>query len=230
MSWMRTLLAPLAVCVLLLTGTVGCGSGAAREQGENGEANGVSPSPVGKVLDDTDDEGRHLREVAEGDAPDVGIEVQPDPHADGGWDVRLTLRDFRLSPAGAQTRAVAGRGLAYLFVDGRLVTRLRTPGYRLASDLVPRGTHQVTVRLYADDGTAWAVDGDPVERTAALTASEAEVTATPTSTPTSMPTSTATPTSMPTSTSKPSDAALSAPGAHTRTGGRGSPDRAGGAS
>lgn len=208
MSWTRTPLAALAVCVLLVAGTAGCGSGAARGQGENG----VSASPVGKVLDDTDDDGRHLREVDEDDAPEVGIEVQPDPVGDGGWDVRLSLRDFRLSPAGAQTRAVAGRGLAYLFVDGRLVSRLRTPEYRLASGLVPRGTHQVTVRLYADDGTAWAVDGDPVERTADLTASETEATATPTSR------------------SKPPKSALSMPGARSRTRGQGSPDRAGEAS
>ncbi|WP_031486953.1 hypothetical protein [Streptomyces bicolor] len=206
MSWTRTLLAALAVCVLLLTGTAGCGAGDAREQGENG----VSSSPVGEVLDETDDAGRHYREVDEGDAPEVGIEVQPDPVGHGSWDVRLTLRGFRLSPVGTQARAVAGRGLAYLFVDGRLVTRLRAPECRLAPGLVPRGTHQVTVRLYADDGTVWAVDGDPVESTAALTASEAETTATPTSS--------ASPT------------ALSAPGARSRTGGQGSPDRAGKAS
>jgi hypothetical protein len=205
MSWTRTPLAALAVCVLLLTGTVGCGSGDA--QGRDG----VSPSPVGKVLDDTDGAGRHYREVDEAEAPEVAIEVQPDPDsAGGGWDVRLTVTGFRFSPAGTKARAVAGRGLAYLFVDGRLVARLRAPDHRLPAGLVPRGTHQVTVRLYADDGTVWAVDGDPVESTADITASEAEATAT--STPT------------------PSTAALSAPGTHSRTGGKGSPDRAGKAS
>ncbi|MFE7274568.1 hypothetical protein [Streptomyces sp. NPDC057623] len=201
MSWTRTLLGSLAVCVLLLTGTVGCGSDAARDQGENA----ASPSPVGKVLDDTDDDGRHYREVDEGEAPEVGIEVQPDPDSGGSWDVRLSVRNFRFSPAGAGARAVAGRGLAYLFVDDRLVTRLRTPGYRLPADLVPRGTHQVTVRLYADDGTVWAVGDGPVESTADITASEAEATVT----------------------SSPSPAALSVPGARLRTGGRCSPERAG---
>ena len=205
MSWTRTLIGALAVCVLLLTGTVGCGSGAARNQGESA----VSPSPVGKVLDDTDGDGRHYREVAGGKVPEVGIEVQPDPDGgDGGWDVRLTVRNFRLSPAGTGARAVDGRGLAYLFVDKRLVTRLHTPEYRLPAALVPRGTHQVTVRLYADDGTVWAVEDGPVESTADITASEAETTVTPT----------------------PSPAALSAPGVRFRTGGRCSPERAGKAS
>ncbi|MEU8753037.1 hypothetical protein AB0C88_21375 [Streptomyces chartreusis] len=171
MPWTRSLLAASAVCVLLLTGSAACGSSDARDRGDGG----VSPSPVGKVLDDTDDDGRHYREVDKDEAPDVAIEVQPDPDGDGsGWDVRLTLHAFRFSPAGAEARAVAGRGLAYLFVDGRLVSRLRALDHRLPADLVPRGTHQVTVRLYADDGTVWAVDGDPVESTADVTASEAE--------------------------------------------------------
>ncbi|MFF5481167.1 hypothetical protein ACFY5C_28120 [Streptomyces sp. NPDC012935] len=209
MSWTRTLLAALAVCVLLLTGSAGCGSGDARQQG----ADAVSPSPVGKVLDDTDAQGQHYRAVDKGDAPEVGIEVQPDPDGgDRGWDVRLTVRNFRFSPAGAPERAVAGRGLAYLYIDDRLVARLRGPGHRLPAELVPRGTHQVTVRLYADDGTVWAVDDDPVESTADITASEAEATPTP------APASTA------------SAAALSKPATRFRTGGRGSPDRGGKAS
>ncbi|MFE9021530.1 hypothetical protein ACFYNL_23640 [Streptomyces sp. NPDC007808] len=205
MSWTRTPLTALAVCVLLLTGTVGCGSDAARGQGEHR----LSPSPAGEVLDDTDRHGRHYRETAEGHVPEVGVEVQPGPDGGGGeWDVRVTLRDFRLSPAGVKPRAVAGRGLAYLFVDDRLVTRLRTFEHRLPAGLVPRGTHHVTVRLYADDGTVWAVDGEPVESTADITASQAATAVTPT----------------------PSAEAGGAPGARPRPEGRGSRGRVGKAS
>ncbi|MEV0242469.1 hypothetical protein AB0I06_21415 [Streptomyces sp. NPDC050674] len=163
MSWTRRPFAALAVCVLLLTGSAGCGS-------DDAGRGAASPSPVGKLLEDRDPEGRPYREVAPEEAPDVGIEVQPD--AAGGWDVRLTVRNFRFSPAGAAARAVAGRGLAHLYVDGRPVARLRAPAYRLDARLVPRGTHRVTARLYADDATVWAVDGKPVESTADITASE----------------------------------------------------------
>ncbi|WP_420709067.1 hypothetical protein [Streptomyces sp. NRRL B-1140] len=142
---------------------MGCGTGEARE-------GGASTAPVGKILEGRDRDGQPLREVDPEGAPDVGIEVQPD--AAGGWDVRLTVRNFRFSPAGAAARAVAGRGLARLFVDGRPVTRLRASTYRLDARLVPRGTHHVTARLQADDGTVWAVDGTPVESTADITASE----------------------------------------------------------
>ncbi|EGX58384.1 secreted protein [Streptomyces zinciresistens K42] len=169
MSWTRNLLGASAVCVLVLAGSVGCGTDDARGRAEEAPA-----APAGKVLDDTDDQGRRYREVAARDAPEVGIEVQPDPRGGGGtWDVRLTVRRFRFSPADAEPRAVAGRGTARLFVDGRPVTELRAPAYRLPASLVPRGTHQVTVRLYADDGTVWAVDADPVQSTADVTASQA---------------------------------------------------------
>ncbi|MFI2643517.1 hypothetical protein [Streptomyces sp. NPDC018610] len=181
-SWTRGPLAALAVCVLLSVGPVGCGAGGAR-----GSTEGNSPTPVGKVIDHTDEEGRPYREVAQEEAPEVGVEVRPD--ADGSWDVRLTVRRFRFSPAGTAARATAGRGLAHLLVDGRLIGRLHAADYRLSAGLVPRGTHHVTARLYADDDTVWAVAGRPVQSTADITASPsspdpegaADVTASPSS-------------------------------------------------
>ena len=171
MSWKRGVLAALAVGALL-AGSAGCGSGGAHER-----KGGVAASPVGKVLDDTDKEGRHYREVDKKDAPEVALEVQP---ASGDtWDVRLTFRHFRFSPPGVRPVAVAGRGTAALSVDGHSLTRLRTPDYHLPGRLVPRGTHHVTVRLYADDLTVWAVHGKPVESTADITASGADETAIP---------------------------------------------------
>ena len=169
MSWTRGLLAALAVCVLLLTGSAGCGTSDAHER-----SGGQPPSPVGRLLGDTDGQGRHYREVDQPGAPEVGIEVQPD--AAKSWDVRLTVRHFRFSPAGAKREAVAGRGVARLFLDGVPVTGLRTFEYHLSAGLVPRGTHHVTARLYADDDTVWAVNGKPVESTADITASEDEST------------------------------------------------------
>ncbi|GHF81845.1 hypothetical protein [Streptomyces griseosporeus] len=167
MSWTRGFLAALAVCVLLPAGPAGCGTGDAHEQHK-----GASPSPVGKLLDHTDEEGRRYREVDGEDAPAVRVEVQP--ATGGAWDVRLHLRHFRFSPPGAKAEAVAGRGTALLFVDGRPVAELHSPSHRLTADRLPHGTHQVTARLYADDDTVWAVHGDPVESTAAITASGAE--------------------------------------------------------
>ncbi|MFE9876731.1 nuclear transport factor 2 family protein [Streptomyces sp. NPDC005784] len=160
----RGLLVALAVCALL-GGATGCGAGDAHERGV-----AVSASPVGTLLDEMDEEGRLYREVGKTGAPEVAIEIQPD--SAGSWDVRLTVRHFRFSPAGARAVPVAGRGIAHLYVDGRTVARLRSAEYQLAGHLVPRGTHHVTARLYADDGTVWAVHGKPVESTADITASD----------------------------------------------------------
>ncbi|WP_375538661.1 hypothetical protein [Streptomyces griseorubiginosus] len=172
MSWTRGLLAALAVCVVLVTGSVSCGA-----SGEQGQGDGQSVSPVGKVLGDTDGEGRHYREVDKKNAPEVGIEVQP--ATDDCWSVRLTVENFAFSPDGTAAEAVSGRGVAVLLVDDRPVTTLRTPTYRLAAAYVPQGTHKVTARLYADDGTVWAVDGDPVESTADVTASKPQTSTSP---------------------------------------------------
>jgi|SRR5690606_28256259 len=164
MSRTRSLIAALAVCAVTVAGAAGCSTRDAPE------TDAVSPSPVGDLLEDRDADGRPYREVGEQGAPEVRVEVTPDP--DGGWGVRLTLRNFRFSPQGAPKRAEAGRGLAHLYVDERLVARLRTAEHHLSARMLPRGTHQVTARLYADDGSVWAVDGEPVESTADVTVSE----------------------------------------------------------
>jgi hypothetical protein len=206
---------------------------------------------VGKLLDDTDKQGRHLRQVSKKGAPEVGIEVQPDTQ--DTWDVRLTVRHFRFSPGGTKPKPAAGRGFVALFVDDRLVTRLRGTAYRLPARLVPRGTHHVTARLYADDGTVWAVRGEPVQSTADITSSAPGATPGPSGTP--KPTATSncgahpsTPAAAPSGTSgalaapsRPPDA-VRAPGAASHaaarstagtgpcTGGRASPGRFGQAS
>ncbi|MCE3035390.1 hypothetical protein [Streptomyces sp. CMSTAAHL-2] len=173
----RGRLAAFAVCLLLTLGAAGCGTargGTGPGPGGDasaGAAGADSPSPVGKVLDGTDDSGRHLREAGGRNAPEVGVEVTPD--AADGWDVRLTFRHFRVSTPGTRPTAVTGRGPACLFVDGRRVARLYAPRYRLPGRLVPHGTHHVTARLYADDGTVWAVHGKPVQSTADITVSDA---------------------------------------------------------
>ncbi|MFC4467152.1 nuclear transport factor 2 family protein [Streptomyces xiangluensis] len=182
MSWTRGFLAALAVCALfgaLLAGITACDS-----SGGAGEGDGAEPSPVGKVLDDTDEEGRNYREVDKKRAPEVGIEVLPD--ARDGWNVRLTLGDFRFSPAGTKKSAVQGRGYALLRLDGRPLAELRDPTHHLSGSLVARGTHKITVRLHADDDTVWAVDGEPVESTADITVSD-PVPSAPTTAPTPTP-------------------------------------------
>lgn len=181
----------------------------------------MSSSPVGKILDETDKEGRHYREVDKKSAPEVAIEVQPD--SDDGWNVTLTVSRFLFSPAGAKAQPVAGHGIALLSLDGRTLATLRTTDYHLTGDLVPRGTHHVTARLYADDHTAWAVHGKPVESTADITASAPASKEPSTSTPSTTPATTPATPPAPTATVRGS-------GTGDRTGTGGSPDPGGQAS
>ncbi|MFE5138768.1 nuclear transport factor 2 family protein [Streptomyces fagopyri] len=229
MSWKRGLLAALAVCGLL-GGPAGCGSGDG-----HGRAERVSAPPVGRLLDGTDEKGRHYREVEKKNAPEIAIEVQPD--SDYGWDVRLSVRHFRFSPAGAGARAVTGRGVALLYLDGRTIATLRGAEHHLSGDLVPRGTHHVTARLYADDRTVWTVHGKPVESTADITASVAGPThgGAPTRSPTRTPASTATPAGATAGTPvtappRRGTTGASENGRWARTGSGGSPDSGGKAS
>ncbi|BAC74299.1 hypothetical protein AQJ43_17265 [Streptomyces avermitilis] len=221
MSWTRGPLAALAVCALL-GGAAGCGA-----DGAHGRRGGATASPVGKLLDDTDERGRHYREVDEKGAPEVSVEVQPD--SDDSWDVLLTVHNFRFSPPGARAVPVAGRGVALLSLDGRALARLRTPDHHLPGKLVPRGTHHVTVRLYADDGTVWAVDGRPVQSTADITASGTGPTR-PHSTPSGAGGGAEGASGTPTQGTGDSAAGMSVGRTHLRTDGRGSPDSRGKAS
>ncbi|MFF7186885.1 hypothetical protein ACFZAR_16900 [Streptomyces sp. NPDC008222] len=166
MAFRRGLPAALAAGALI-GGSAGCGA----EDVHEGKG-GARVSPAGTVLTDTDEQGRHYRDVDPKGAPRVAVEVRPD--SGGGRDIQLTVRHFRFSAAEVRPVAVAGRGLARLSLDGRSLTWLRVTAYRLPAALVPRGTHRVRARLYADDRTLWSVHGRPVEGAAALTSSGTE--------------------------------------------------------
>ncbi|MGW2344109.1 hypothetical protein [Streptomyces sp. NPDC001661] len=155
---LRPAAAALLTCALI-AGAAGCGDG------------GDGPRPAGEVLSRTDGAGHHYRRVPEKGAPEIGLIVKPRTGPAGGWDVRIWVRRFRLSPHGTPARAVERRGYARLYLDGRCLARLRAVDYRLPGSRVHRGTHQLTARLYADDHTVWAVADKPVQATADLTAS-----------------------------------------------------------
>ncbi|WP_327664102.1 MULTISPECIES: hypothetical protein [unclassified Streptomyces] len=155
---LRAAAAALLTCALL-AGAVGCGAD------DNG------PREAGEVLSRTDAEGHHYRRVPTEDAPEIGLIVKPQTGPAGGWEVRIWVRRFRLSPHGTPARAVERRGYARLYLDGRRLARLRAVDYRLPGTRLHRGTHHLTARLYADDHTVWAVADKPVQATADLTAS-----------------------------------------------------------
>ncbi|WP_418961318.1 hypothetical protein [Streptomyces tritici] len=147
----------LALAVLLL----GACGGRATTHHKPGTSHQEATGGAGTLLDARDGSGHRLREVPAAGAPAVRAEVRPD--AEGGWNLRLHVSRFRFTPESTGGAAVPGRGHARLLVDGKETARLYGPWA-----YVPPGARGLTVRLHADDHTAWAVDGRPVETTVAL--------------------------------------------------------------
>ncbi|MFD3552466.1 hypothetical protein ACFWWA_10215 [Streptomyces goshikiensis] len=160
--------AALVAVLLLLAGgaTTGCG-GRATTHHKPGTSHEQASGSVGTLLETDDGAGHRLREVPAEGAPEVRVSARPD--TEDGWNLQLTVRNFRFTPDSTGGAALPGAGHAHLELDGRKLARLYGPWFHLPAAQVPEGAHTLTVRLYADDHTAWAVAGKPVEASVPLT-------------------------------------------------------------
>ncbi|MEU8763737.1 hypothetical protein [Streptomyces sp. NPDC048659] len=145
--------------VLLLAGCGGRPTTHHKPGTSHQEATGAN----GTVLAAEDATGHRLREVPAAGAPGVRVELRPD--SEGGWNVHLLVERFRFTPESTGGAALLGRGHARLLLDGRETARAYGPWAH-----VPAGARTLTVRLYADDHTVWAVAGRPIEAVVPLTA------------------------------------------------------------
>ncbi|MGW0958102.1 hypothetical protein ACWD4K_03450 [Streptomyces gelaticus] len=178
---------PVAAAVTVLTavalvfGASACG-GRATTHHKPGTSHEQADGSVGRLLAADDGSGSRLRQVDAEGAPGVTVAVRPD--SEDGWNVRLSVRNFRFTPDSVGGAALPGRGHARLFLDGRPLARVYGAWFHLPASLVRAagGGTGLTARLYADDHTAWAVHSTPVQATASLTtaaAPEASRSATP---------------------------------------------------
>ncbi|MFD9303613.1 cupredoxin domain-containing protein [Streptomyces sp. NPDC060048] len=158
----------LALALLLAGGAAtGCG-GRATTHHKPGTSHEQASGDVGTLLTADDGAGHRLREVPAEGAPEVQVTARPD--SEDGWNLQLAVKNFHFTPDSAGGAALPGAGHAHLELDGRKLARLYGPWFHLPAAQVPEGAHTLTVRLYADDHTAWAVAGKPVEGTLPLTA------------------------------------------------------------
>lgn len=164
----------LAVGAVLL---VGCG-GRPTTHHKPGTSHQEATGGNGTLLAAKDASGHRLREVPAAGAPAVRVESRPD--SEGGWNVHLLVERFRFTPESTGGAALLGRGHARLLFDGRETARAYGPWAH-----IPAGARTLTVRLYADDHTAWAVAGRPVEAVVRLDG--AAGTAPPATTPPAQP-------------------------------------------
>ncbi|RFU87319.1 hypothetical protein DY218_07875 [Streptomyces triticagri] len=156
------------VAVLALVLLSGCG-GRPTTHHKPGTGHEAASGPVGELLETTDEAGHRLRQLPRADAPSAELTVRPD--SEDGWNLKVSASRFRFTPDSVGGAAIAGRGHAHLYVDDRKVARVYGSWHHLPGSAVPRGTHRITVRLYADDHTVWAVGGKAVQATAEVTAS-----------------------------------------------------------
>lgn len=161
--------AALVALLLLLAGgaATGCG-GRATTHHKPGTTHEQASGSTGTLLDTQDGGGHRLREVPAQGAPEVGLTVRPD--SEDGWNLQLAVANFRFTPDSTGGAALPGAGHAHLELDGHKLARVYGPWFHLPAAQVPEGAHTLTVRLYADDHTAWAVAGKPVETSVPLTA------------------------------------------------------------
>lgn len=160
--------AALVALLLLLAGgaVAGCG-GRATTHHKPGTSHEQASGNVGTLLPAEDGAGHHLREVAAEGAPQVRLTARPD--SEDGWNLQLAVSNFRFTPDSTGGAALPGAGHAHLELDGRELARVYGPWFHLPAAQVPEGAHTLTVRLYGDDHTAWAVAGKAVEASVPLT-------------------------------------------------------------
>ena len=101
--------------------------------------------------------------------PTIAIDISEDPRE--GWNLRVLTTDFKIVPENVSTAPVDGEGHMHLYIDGEKVSRLYGEWHHIGP-LAP-GEHEVRVELSANDHSAMAVDGDIIDATAVIVASEA---------------------------------------------------------
>ncbi|MEE4489819.1 hypothetical protein [Streptomyces sp. BE230] len=157
----------MLVAAALLLGTGACG-GRATTHHKPGTSHEQATGNNGRLLTADDGSGHRLRQVDAKGAPEVALSVRPD--SEDGWNVHLSVRNFRFTPDSVGGAALLGRGHARLFLDGHPLARVYGAWFHLPESLL-RGAGdgtRLTARLYADDHTAWAVGSAPVQATATL--------------------------------------------------------------
>ncbi|MFI6939754.1 hypothetical protein ACIBI4_10805 [Streptomyces sp. NPDC050418] len=161
----------LSATLLLAAVAAGC-SDRPTTHHKPGTGHQEASGSAGKLLDKKDEAGHRYRQVGAADAPSVDLSVRRD--SVDGWNLQLSVRAFRFTPDSVGGGALPGRGHAHLYLDDKKIARVYGEWYHLPAAAVPKGAHELTVRLYADDHTLWAVDGKPVESSVDLTGTGAK--------------------------------------------------------
>ena len=89
------------------------------------------------------------------DAPQVTLTLFP--LKSGGFNLRLQTENFTFTPQYVDGAPIPGEGHAHLYIDAVKIARLYGEWYHLES--TPEGAKTLTVALYANDHSAFTVQG-----------------------------------------------------------------------
>ncbi|MGJ8544004.1 MAG: hypothetical protein ACSHWZ_01085 [Sulfitobacter sp.] len=116
-----------------------------------------NPAHHGAEAADHDAHGVPLDLPAQG-APEVAIEVMPDPVS--GYNLQVKAQNFAFAPAQAGRANAPGEGHAHIYVNGRKLSRLYGDWMHLAA--LPQGAVEVKVSLNANDHRPLTVAGKEI--------------------------------------------------------------------
>ncbi len=99
------------------------------------------------------------------------VELRLFPLSDGSYNIQLTTRNFTFTPQLVDQAPIAGEGHAHLYIDGVKIARLYGEWFHLPA--LPEAAQVLSVTLYANDHSAFAVDGQPVSASVMVSAAAA---------------------------------------------------------
>ena len=99
-----------------------------------------------------------------GDAPQMAIEVVEDPKS--GYNALITIDGMTLSAANVNGDHVDGEGHLHLYVNGQKVGRLYGDATHIP--VLPVGEVEITVGAFANDHSAYVIDGAPIEASTSI--------------------------------------------------------------
>ena len=93
--------------------------------------------------------------------PTLDTAIHADPVS--GWNLNVKTSNFTFDAAAAGRGNVEGHGHAHVYVNGMKLGRIYGDWYHIAS--LPKGRHEISVSLYANDHSGLALDGAKITST-----------------------------------------------------------------
>ena len=129
----------------------------------------VPPLPADSVHDHTAHEhhGPSHDVITETDSPHPTLTLTLHPDGAQSRNLHIGTTDFTFAPEAVNGPHMPGQGHAHVYVNDIKIARAYGPWMQLSA--LPKGSHTIRVTLNANDHSALAVDGTPIEATVQVT-------------------------------------------------------------